>query len=104
MVTNFVQDLPVLAIDSFRHMYVFPDVKEMKYVTDADMDLSLFESLSVLFPCSVPGKIYQFITDLHSGKLHKDFHNPTPVSVKTLNVCSYIQTLLSGSLGARRHL
>lgn len=50
-----VNDLPVIAIDSFRHMYLFPN----------------FEDLSV------PGKIHQFITDLHSGKLHRDFHNPT---------------------------
>ena len=28
--------------------------------------------------CSVPGKLNQFISDLHSGKLHKDFHNPPP--------------------------
>lgn len=49
-------DLPVLAIDSFRHMYVFPNFEDIK----------------------VPGKIYDFIKDLHSGKLHKDFHNPPP--------------------------
>lgn len=45
-------DLPLIAIDSFRHMYLFPDVKEMM----------------------VPGKIKQFIQDLYSGKLHKEFH------------------------------
>ena len=27
---------------------------------------------------SVPGKLKQFTADLHSGKLHQDFHNPPP--------------------------
>ena len=34
--------------------------------------------------CSVPGKLNQFISDLHSGKLHKDFHNP-PLPVRMQN-------------------
>ncbi|XP_043200257.1 endoplasmic reticulum resident protein 44-like isoform X2 [Amphibalanus amphitrite] len=45
-------DLPLIAIDSFRHMYVFPDIKDME----------------------TPGKLKQFIDDLHSGKLHREFH------------------------------
>lgn len=45
-------DLPLIAIDSFRHMYLFKDV--------SDMD--------------VPGKLRQFIQDLYSGKLHREFH------------------------------
>lgn len=45
-------DLPLIAIDSFRHMYLFP-----KY---AD--------------CREPGKLTQFLQDLHSGKLHREFH------------------------------
>jgi len=45
-------DLPLIAIDSFRHMYVFPDIKDME--TD--------------------GKLKAFIADLHSGKLHREFH------------------------------
>lgn len=56
-----LNDLPVLAIDSFRHMYVFPhDVKK---------DLGN------------PGLLKQFVEDLHSGKLHREFHHgpdPTP--------------------------
>ncbi|XP_037085694.1 endoplasmic reticulum resident protein 44-like [Pollicipes pollicipes] len=52
------EDLPLIAIDSFRHMYVFPDIKEMES----------------------PGRLKQFIDDLHSGKLHREFHyGPQPV-------------------------
>lgn len=54
-------DLPVLAIDSFRHMYLFPhNVK-----TDLE----------------TPGLLSQFIADLHSGKLHREFHHgPDPTT------------------------
>jgi len=45
-------DLPLIAIDSFRHMYLFS-----KY---EDMDQ--------------PGKLKQFLGDLYSGKLHREFH------------------------------
>ena len=31
--------------------------------------------------CSVPGKMKQFIADLHSGKLHREFHHGPDVSV-----------------------
>jgi len=51
-----VDDLPLICIDSFRHMYLF------KKFEDID----------------VPGKLKEFIADLHSGKLHMDFHNPPP--------------------------
>lgn len=50
-------DCPVIAIDSFRHMYIFPDFKDLE----------------------VPGKLRQFVLDLHSGKLHREFHHgPDP--------------------------
>ncbi|XP_068612735.1 endoplasmic reticulum resident protein 44 [Brachionichthys hirsutus] len=50
-------DCPVIAIDSFRHMYVFPDFKDI----------------------SVHGKLKQFVLDLHSGRLHREFHHgPDP--------------------------
>ncbi|XP_071376336.1 endoplasmic reticulum resident protein 44 [Centroberyx affinis] len=50
-------DCPVIAIDSFRHMYVFPEFKDL----------------------AVPGKLRQFVLDLHSGKLHREFHHgPDP--------------------------
>ncbi|MED6277747.1 Endoplasmic reticulum resident protein 44, partial [Characodon lateralis] len=50
-------DCPVIAIDSFRHMYVFPDFQDL----------------------TVPGKLKQFVLDLHSGKLHREFHHgPDP--------------------------
>uniref|UniRef100_A0A0N5B124 Thioredoxin domain-containing protein n=1 Tax=Syphacia muris TaxID=451379 RepID=A0A0N5B124_9BILA len=52
-------DLPLIAIDSFRHMYLFPDMNEL----------------------TVPGKLRQFVLDLHSGKLHREFHH-RPSQVK----------------------
>ncbi|KAK6036413.1 hypothetical protein COOONC_26082, partial [Cooperia oncophora] len=51
-------DLPLIAIDSFRHMYLFPNTNDMTH----------------------PGKLRQFVLDLHSGKLHREFHHgPDPV-------------------------
>ncbi|XP_041100915.1 endoplasmic reticulum resident protein 44-like [Polyodon spathula] len=53
-------DCPVIAIDSFRHMYVFPDFSDL----------------------NVPGKLKEFVQDLHSGKLHREFHHgPDPTDV-----------------------
>lgn len=46
------QDLPLIAIDSFRHMYLFPKYEDMEK----------------------PGKLKQFLQDLYSGKLHREFH------------------------------
>lgn len=45
-------DLPLIAIDSFRHMYLFSDYRDIE----------------------TPGKLKQFIGDLYSGKLHREFH------------------------------
>lgn len=45
-------DLPLIAIDSFRHMYLFPKFEDMYKL----------------------GKLKQFVDDLHSGKLHREFH------------------------------
>ncbi|XP_046681257.1 LOW QUALITY PROTEIN: endoplasmic reticulum resident protein 44-like, partial [Homalodisca vitripennis] len=45
-------DLPLIAIDSFRHMYMFPDIRNM----------------------DKPGVLLSFIKDLYSGKLHREFH------------------------------
>uniref|UniRef100_H3DLZ9 Endoplasmic reticulum protein 44 n=1 Tax=Tetraodon nigroviridis TaxID=99883 RepID=H3DLZ9_TETNG len=65
-------DCPVIAIDSFRHMYVFPDFKDL----------------------NTPGKLKQFVLDLHSGKLHREFHhgpdptNSTPEKEETGEVAS----------------
>jgi len=58
------KDLPLIAIDSFRHMYLFPDASQME----------------------VPGKLKQFIADLNSGKLHREFHyGPDPTEAATDN-------------------
>ncbi|KAJ8930723.1 hypothetical protein NQ314_016452 [Rhamnusium bicolor] len=46
------KDLPLIAIDSFRHMYLFPNYKDIE----------------------IPGKLKSFIQDLYSGKLHREFH------------------------------
>ncbi len=46
------EDLPLIAIDSFRHMYLFPKIEHMR----------------------VPNKLKEFIQDLYSGKLHREFH------------------------------
>ncbi|KAF1770758.1 hypothetical protein GCK72_002581 [Caenorhabditis remanei] len=52
-------DLPVIAIDSFRHMYLFKNFEDI----------------------NVPGKLREFVLDLHSGKLHREFHHgPDPVT------------------------
>jgi len=48
-----VADLPVIAIDSFKHMYVFPNSKKY-YEGD---------------------HLKEFVLDLNSGKLHREFHN-----------------------------
>ncbi|XP_012262959.1 endoplasmic reticulum resident protein 44 isoform X2 [Athalia rosae] len=45
-------DLPLIAIDSFRHMYLFPNFQDI----------------------FVPGKLKSFLQDLYSGKLHREFH------------------------------
>ncbi|KAJ8676476.1 hypothetical protein QAD02_012263 [Eretmocerus hayati] len=45
-------DLPLIAIDSFRHMYLFPKFSDIH----------------------IPGKLQAFLKDLYSGKLHREFH------------------------------
>jgi endoplasmic reticulum resident protein 44 len=55
------KDLPVLAIDSFRHMYLYPDMSKL----------------------TEPGVLRQFVMDLHSGKLHREFHHgPDPTQTQ----------------------
>jgi len=45
-------DLPLIAIDSFRHMYLFPKFADSR----------------------IPGRINQFLARLYSGQLHREFH------------------------------
>lgn len=53
------KDLPLIAIDSFRHMYLFPDMSKL----------------------TEPRRLLQFVQDLHNGKLHREFHHgPDPVT------------------------
>lgn len=55
-------DLPLIAIDSFRHMYLFPRFQ------DIDEE----------------GKLKQFLRDLYSGKLHREYHyGPDPANELT---------------------
>lgn len=54
------KDLPVVAIDSFKHLFLYKQP---------------------VASISQPGKLKQFIADLHSGKLDREFHfGPDPVS------------------------
>ena len=54
-----IKDLPVLAIDSFQHMFLFP----------GDLHKALAD----------PSHIQQFLADLISEKLHRQFHGlPEP--------------------------
>jgi len=46
------KDLPVVAIDSFKHMYLFPKFDHIKK----------------------PKRLRRFVDDLHSGRLHREFH------------------------------
>lgn len=58
-----VKDLPVVAIDSFKHLFLYKDPVPS---------------------ISQPGKLKQFIADLHSGKLDREFHfGPDPVSASS---------------------
>ena len=58
-------DLPLIAIDSFRHMYLFPRFEDME----------------------IPGKLRQFLQDLYSGKLHREFHyGPDTPTENTVNL------------------
>lgn len=55
-----VKDLPLVAIDSFKHLFLYKQP---------------------ITTISQPGYLKQFIADLHSGKLDREFHfGPDPVS------------------------
>lgn len=47
------------------------------------LDLTSCKHVGVWFICfRVPGKLKQFVLDLHSGKLHREFHHgPDPTDV-----------------------
>lgn len=54
------KDLPVVAIDSFKHLFLYKQP---------------------VASISQPGRLKQFIADLHSGKLDREFHfGPDPLS------------------------
>ncbi|XP_025833816.1 endoplasmic reticulum resident protein 44 [Agrilus planipennis] len=63
-------DLPLIAIDSFRHMYLFPKFEDM----------------------TVPGKLKAFIQDLYSGKLHREFHYGPDDEAESGNVIRKVTT------------
>ncbi|XP_076679517.1 endoplasmic reticulum protein 44 isoform X2 [Andrena cerasifolii] len=63
-------DLPLIAIDSFRHMYLFPNFLDIH----------------------VEGKLRSFLKDLYSGKLHREFHyGPDPNSNEVQQVIGQIR-------------
>lgn len=63
-------DLPLIAIDSFRHMYLFPNFHDIH----------------------VEGKLRSFLKDLYSGKLHREFHyGPDPNSNEVQQVIGQIR-------------
>lgn len=60
-----IKDLPLVAIDSFQHMYLLPKFEEI----------------------NKPGRLQRFINDLYSGKLHHEFHHgPSPTEEETPSV------------------
>ena len=67
------KDLPVLAIDSFQHMFLFDEMKDLP----------------------VPGKLRQFVLDLHSGKLHKHFHETLDERIAELQKAALEQMALA---------
>lgn len=70
-----VADLPILAIDSFRHMYLFPDYSKL----------------------TQGNYLAKFVEDLHSGKLHREFHNgpdPTQETPKVEQIDSTVSNHL----------
>lgn len=52
MLNKTEQDLPLIVIDNIQHVYQFPNFYDIE----------------------VPGTLRQFIQDLYSGKLHKEYH------------------------------
>ena len=64
-----INDLPLIVIDSFEHMYPFPKSFEEVVV---DQNLATF------------------VADLHSGKLHREFHyGPDPTQASTTEVTQF---------------
>ncbi|XP_018372127.1 PREDICTED: endoplasmic reticulum resident protein 44 isoform X2 [Trachymyrmex cornetzi] len=57
-------DLPLIAIDSFRHMYLFNDFNDI----------------------FVEGKLKAFLQDLYSGKLHREFHYGPDITNNEMSV------------------
>ncbi|XP_052737685.1 protein disulfide-isomerase 2 [Bicyclus anynana] len=74
-----VSDLPLIAIDSYRHMFLFPEYKDIEK----------------------PGKLKQFLQDFYSGKLSRDLHHkPEEINVmpkrNTKNIQSTIEAIRNG--------
>ncbi|CAK9819416.1 Endoplasmic reticulum resident protein 44 [Anthophora quadrimaculata] len=64
------EDLPLIAIDSFRHMYLFPNFNDIH----------------------VEGKLKSFLQDLYSGKLHREFHyGSDPSSYEATQVVGHVK-------------
>lgn len=73
------KDLPVVVIDSFQHMYAFPDFANIRFYFCFIFCLIFLSRKSAM--------LRQFVEDLFSGKLHREFHQgsdslPTQSNVK----------------------
>ncbi|XP_017037453.1 endoplasmic reticulum resident protein 44 [Drosophila kikkawai] len=65
-----MDDLPVIAIDSFQHMYVFPKFADIHQ----------------------PGVLKKFIDDLFTGQHHLDYHNPKDSFEETIETAVEVLT------------
>lgn len=63
-------DLPLIAIDSFRHMYLFKNYKDI----------------------FVDGNLKKFVDDLHSGKLHRYAKNTVAIYVLRLTIVLWLSS------------
>lgn len=89
-VLHALQDLPLLAFDSFQHMYVFPNFDDIQWVPSVLLlqvlctlvaGTSVTAWLLICLLCSIPGRLQRFVDDLYTGKLHREYHHGPDVSV-----------------------
>lgn len=78
-------------------MYLFPKFEVTKLLANNPVVIGLEDELyahgfvAVSQDVHSPGKLKQFIRDLHSGKLHREFHyGPDPVTESTENSHNHI--------------
>ncbi|XP_075257287.1 endoplasmic reticulum resident protein 44-like isoform X2 [Convolutriloba macropyga] len=77
-----IKDLPVLAIDSFKHMYVYPHQDKM-------FDAELLKT---------------FIRDLQSGKLHREFHHGPDQAIPVKQLEQHKQPVVTTTKTGQIHI